>query len=441
MNDVKNNPSPNSQVSTSENEQLNKGVFFWNSKIAQSGHDLLKYIDDDPFPHEKTPSASINTRDIQVSTSNQINGASTDLDNITLTSEQVEHILKWSKEGGVKGTPIEKLNDELYFAEIEVVDQKKGGVEGGAIVKLLDGKKYMLKGLYEQNGKYLAKPNATNQITKWWTKQELSQINRQVIREFAALKLANVVCKDIAPETHLVKIEHKGENSENLIQYALLSEYMGQNDGEKFSDLEHYLKEKDEEGIQDQLEKIPLEKWKSEYEITVLLLNDSDANKLDNIGVITNKNNEARLCLFDLGHISPNKFGLHYTLEALPASFMAEVALRVLNAFGAGLNGIMHKTFTMDENIQSRLSVKDRADAVKHLLDNKIGEIETCISDIEKQLPENAKEVIKELKEEIDNRIDYLKNLREDVDDPEDYDRKVRKRMLMDKITYATPMF
>ena len=112
MNDVKNNPSPNSQVSTSENEQLNKGGFFWNSEIAQSGHDLLKYIDDDPFPHEKTPSTSINTRDIQVSTSNQINGASTDLDNITLTSEQVEHILKWSTEGGVKGTPIEKLNDE-----------------------------------------------------------------------------------------------------------------------------------------------------------------------------------------------------------------------------------------------------------------------------------------------------------------------------------------
>ena len=360
----------------------------------------------------------------------QINEASTDLDDITLTSEQVELILIWSKEGGVKGTPIEKLNDELYFAEIEVIDPKKGGVEGGAIVKLSDGKKYMLKGLYEQNGKYLAKPNAV-WGTKYWTSQELPQINRQVIREFTALKLANVIHKGIAPEVHLAKIEHEGENGENLIQYALLSEHMGQNDGEEFSDLEHYLKGKDEREMQNLLRKIPLDQWKSAYEITVLLLNDSDANKLDNIGVVTNKtNNEARLCLFDLGHASPDKFGLSYTLNALPVSAMLETTVITANMIGSIfnkklLNGIAHKTFTMDENIQSRLSVKDRADAVKHLLDNKIGEIETCISDIEKQLPENAKEVIKELQKEIDNRIKYLRSLK--ISDPAEYDRKVAK--------------
>ena len=84
---------------------------------------------------------------------------------------------------------IDKSNvtDENY-EKLKIVDIKRGGVEGGAIIELKEYKKYMLKGLYKEKGKYLYKPNAKNSIHALFTRKGIDGINKLVIEEYVALK-------------------------------------------------------------------------------------------------------------------------------------------------------------------------------------------------------------------------------------------------------------
>ena len=113
---------------------------------------------------------------------------------------------------------------EKNYEKLKIVDIKRGGVEGGAVIEWKDGKKYMLKGLYKEKGKYLYKPNAKNSIHAFFTREGIDGINKSVIEEYVALKLANVVHKGISPDVKLGRIEH--ENGKN--QYCLMTEMAGQ---------------------------------------------------------------------------------------------------------------------------------------------------------------------------------------------------------------------
>lgn len=122
--------------------------------------------------------------------------------------------------------------------EIKIVDIKRGGIEGGAIIEK-GGVKYILKGFHKRDGKYLYKPNARNKVHAFFTRDGLDGINNSTIEEYVSLKLANAIFPGISPETNLCKIK----NENNTYQYCLMTEIAGQKEGETFNTLEKFFKE------------------------------------------------------------------------------------------------------------------------------------------------------------------------------------------------------
>lgn len=79
--------------------------------------------------------------------------------NISITKDFREKYKEYLDDKNLK--KIERSNvSEKNCEKLKIVDIKRGGVEGGAVIELQDGKKYMLKGLHKEKGKYLYKPNA-----------------------------------------------------------------------------------------------------------------------------------------------------------------------------------------------------------------------------------------------------------------------------------------
>ena len=60
--------------------------------------------------------------------------------------------------------------------EIKIVDIKRGGVEGGAVIEWKDGKKYMLKGLYKKKASIYI-----NRMLKIISKCQILLMKREVI--------------------------------------------------------------------------------------------------------------------------------------------------------------------------------------------------------------------------------------------------------------------
>ena len=314
---------------------------------------------------------------------------------------------------------IEKSNvPEENYEKLKIIDIKDSGVEGGAVIEWKDGKKYMLKGLYKEKGKYLYKPNAKNRVKAFFTRKGIDGINKSVIEEYVALKLANVVYKGISPDVKLGKIEHKDDKGGDCkYQYCLMTEMAVQKKEEgEFSTLEKFFEEnpstnktKLNEGTENR--PIPSEElWQNAFAVSVCLLNDRDVNKADNIGVVYKNGEATNLSLFDLGHPTPDKYELDpKTLLPKSMNILERVALWVINLF-VKTKGWQ---FKIDENIRSQFGEsKDRADAIRNLFDKKdkiIGELEKIAKEFGESSIENA-QVIR-FKEKIKNRFRQLKEV------------------------------
>ena len=338
--------------------------------------------------------------------------------NISITKEFIE---KYETRIDEKNSrKIDKPNaSEGNKESLKIVDIKRGGVEGGAIIKWKDGKKYMLKGLYKEKGKYLYKSNAKNSIHAFFTRKGIDGINKSVIEEYVALKLANIVHKGISPDVKLGMIKH--ENGKN--QYCLMTEIAGQEEGETFNTLEKFFKENEntdskELSTLNQLNqnssdnnKLTKEIWQNAFAVFVCLLNDRDVNKTDNIGVVYKDEKATKLSLFDLGHPTPDKYELDpKTLLPESMNVLEKVALWIMNLF-VKTSGLPW-TFKMNDKIIEQLGEEDRADAIRNLLNKKdkiIGELNKIAGEFGESSIENA-QVIR-LKEKIKNRFRKLKEV------------------------------
>ena len=297
---------------------------------------------------------------------------------------------------------------EKNYEKLKIVDIKRGGVEGGAIIEWKDGKKYMLKGLYKEKGKYLYKPNAKNSIHAFFTREGIDGINKSVIEEYVALKLANVVYKGISPDVKLGKIEHKdNKGGDCKYQYCLMTEMAGQKkeEGETFSTLEKFFEENKNTEIAKEI-------WQNAFAVSVCLLNDRDVNKTDNIGVVYKDEKATKLSLFDLGHPTPDKYELDpKTLLPESMNVLEKVALWIMNLF-VKTSGLPW-TFKMNYKIIEQLGEEDRADAIRNLLDKKdkiIEELENIAKEFGEEFGESSIEnaqVIR-FKEKIKNRFRQL---------------------------------
>ena len=139
----------------------------------------------------------------------------------------------------IKQGEYQKTNSKNGGAdEIKIVDIKRGGIEGGAIIEK-GGVNYILKGFHKKDGKYLYKPNAKNKIHAFFTRDGLDGINNSTIEEYVSLKLANAIFPGISPKTNLCKIENK----DSTYQYFLMTEMAGQEEGENFQTLEKFFEE------------------------------------------------------------------------------------------------------------------------------------------------------------------------------------------------------
>lgn len=303
--------------------------------------------------------------------------------------------------------------------KLKIVDIKRGGVEGGAVIELKGGKKYMLKGLHKEKGKYLYKPNAENSIHAFFTREGIDGINKSVIEEYVALKLANVVHKEISPDVKLGKIGHKdNKGGDCKYQYCLMTEMAVQKKGEgEFSTLEKFFeknpstnKPKLNEGIENR--PIPSPKlWQNAFAVSVLLLNDRDVNKLDNIGIVSGGTEGSKLSLFDLGHPTPDKFQLDpKTLLPESPNILDKILLWVINLF-VKTSGLPW-TFKMDDKILEQLGgPEDRAETIKNLL-NRENDIYKKLDEIKSEFQDlTDRDRIDEFKSKIKKRFEHLKNV------------------------------
>lgn len=305
----------------------------------------------------------------------------------------------------------------------EIVDIKRGGVEGGAIIKLEDDKKYMLKGLYRVKGKYLYKPNAKNNIKAFFTRKGIDGINKSVIEEYVALKLANVVHKGISPDVKLGKIEHKDNKGGNCkYQYCLMTEMAGQKkeEGEEFHTLKEILdknknpnantkKVNELNQVKGNMPELSSDLWQNAFTISVLLLNDRDVNKTDNIGVVYKDEKATKLSLFDLGHPTPDKYELDpKTLLPKSMNILERVALWVINLF-VKTSGWQ---FKIDKNIGDQFgTVGNRAEAIENLL-KKEDDISKRLNEIKNEFQDDDdKKRVEEFKSKIKKRFEHLKNV------------------------------
>ena len=275
----------------------------------------------------------------------------------------------------------------------------------------------MLKGLYKEKGKYLYKPNAKNNIKAFFTRKGIDGINKSVIEEYVALKLANVVYKGISPDVKLGKIGHKdNKGGDCKYQYCLMTEMAGQKKEEgEFSTLEKFFEENpstNKTKLNEDTENRPIpskELQQNAFAVSVLLLNDRDVNKLDNIGIVSGGTEGSKLSLFDLGHPTPDKYGLDpKTLLPKSMNILERVALWVINLF-VKTSGWQ---FKIDENIRAQLGgPEDRAKTIESLLENKENVLNK-LDEIKSEFQDPAdQDRIEEFKSKIEKRFAQLENV------------------------------
>jgi hypothetical protein len=116
------------------------------------------------------------------------------------------------------------------------------------------------------------------------------------------------------------------------------------------------------------------------FAISVGLLNDQNINKENNIDVVS-KEDENRLCLFDLGHPTPDKFKLDKKTFLLKStSVLIDVLLWLVNVLSLRrIKKSSPATFVMIPKIKEKLGIEERAEALKMILDKKheiLGELD-----------------------------------------------------------------
>ncbi|MDR2628563.1 MAG: hypothetical protein LBC30_01020 [Puniceicoccales bacterium] len=222
------------------------------------------------------------------------------------------------------------------------------------------------------------------------------------MQEFTALKLAKIINPEIVPDIKLGRVEEEN----NRGRFFLMTELAGQKEGETFQTLDKYSTEREDHSAE-----ISKEMWKSAFAISVGLLNDQDVNKGDNIGVISDGSGNKRMCLFDLGHPTPDKFKLDPN-SFLPKSInlLADVALWAINIFVSANN--LPWTFTMVPDIEKQLSPEERKEALAMVLGKKgaiLQELDNIIQGLEDDSV--SQQAIRDLKVSIKNRMEYLEKL------------------------------
>ncbi|MDR1233162.1 MAG: hypothetical protein LBJ75_02805 [Puniceicoccales bacterium] len=210
--------------------------------------------------------------------------------------------------------------------------------------------KYIAKVMYGDDnikGEQYYAPNAKIELRAWYGRKTREEINTSVMQEFAALRLA----------------------------------------------------------------KISKDMWKSAFAISVDLLNDQDVNKGDNIGIVSDGSGNKRMCLFDLGHPTPDKFELDpNTFLPKSTNLLADVLLWVINIFVSANN--LPWTFTMVPDVEKQLSPEERKEALSMVLGKKdaiLQELDSMIQELEDDPV--SQQAIRDLKVSTENRMEYLQEL------------------------------
>jgi hypothetical protein len=297
---------------------------------------------------------------------------------------------------------------------------KKGGIEGGAVISLQNRMgavspnssagqaetKYIAKVMYGDDnikGEQYYAPNAKSELRAWYGRKTREEINTSVMQEFAALRLAKIINPEIVPDAKLGRVEEE----DNRGRFFLMTELAGQKEGETFQTLDLHLNA----AGQDHDAKISKDMWKSAFAISVGLLNDQDVNKGDNIGVVSDGSGNKRMCLFDLGHPTPDKFELDpNTFLPKSTNLLADVLLWVINIFVSANN--LPWTFTMVPDVEKQLSPKERKEALSMVLGKKdaiLQELDSMIQELEDDPV--SQQAIRDLKVSTENRMEYLQEL------------------------------
>ncbi|MDR3274328.1 MAG: hypothetical protein LBS87_03305 [Puniceicoccales bacterium] len=302
--------------------------------------------------------------------------------------------------------------DESGKPSLGVTDKEKPGAESEMATTLNSRQtemteepevRYMAKVMFEdkdKRGEYYYRPQAKSAIRAWYSRENLKSVNTNVMQEFMALRLARIINPDIVPDAKLGQVTE--ENSQTRL--FLMTELAGQRKDEtfkNFSDVMH-----------SETVTMSKEMWKASFAISVGLLNDQDVNKEDNIGVIS-KGEENKLCLFDLGHPTPDKFELDKnTLLPKSTTILADVLLWVINLFVSARN--LPATFTMIPEIKGQLTVEERAEALQMVLQKK-GEILSELDKMANEFSDNLEmqKAIQNMKAQIERRMIYLDNILE----------------------------
>jgi hypothetical protein len=338
---------------------------------------------------------------------------------ITITKEVESEILRQAP-SCTNGRTVEITTKNGQ--KISIVGAKKGGVEGGAIISLQNRTrsvhssssadqnstketKYIAKGMYGDDNikeeRYYV-PNAKSELRAWYGRRTREEINTSVMQEYAALRLAKVINPEIAPDAKLGRVEEEDGKG----RFFLMTELAGQKEGETFQTLDQYPTESENHGT-----KISKEMWRSAFAISVGLLNDQDVNKGDNIGVVSDGTGYARICLFDLGHPTPDKFELDpNTFLPRSTNLLADILLWVINTFVSANN--LPWTFTMVPDIEKQLSPEERKESLAMVLEKKDAILQE-LNNMTQELKDDptSQQAIQDLKVRIENRMEYLEKL------------------------------
>jgi hypothetical protein len=266
--------------------------------------------------------------------------------------------------------------------------------------------KYIAKVMYGDDnirGKQYYVPNAKSELRSWYGRRTREEINTSVIQEFAALRIGKIINPEIVPGAKLGRVEEKDGKG----RFFLMTELAGQKAKETFQTLDQYHNA----AGQDHGGKISKEMWRSAFTISVGLLNDQDVNKGDNIGVISDDSENKRMCLFDLGHPTPDKFELDpNTFLPRSVNLLADILLWVINIFVSANN--LPWTFTMAPDIEKQLTPEERKEALATVLERKDAILRE-LDNIARELKDDpvSQRAIQDLKVSTENRMEYLQKL------------------------------
>ncbi|MDR2667550.1 MAG: hypothetical protein LBB38_00695 [Puniceicoccales bacterium] len=171
------------------------------------------------------------------------------------------------------------------------------------------------------------KGNPKNVLHKLWTVRNQKEINRDVLREFAALQIAARINKGIAVESHLGFI--------GGCRWCLITAMCAS--GIENAEYETLARCPEEKLIATKKETLA-----QAYAISVGLFGDRDANGGANVAVLSVKGQPAQLQYFDFGHMEPNKYPLD------PKTLLPDVGPTAFTKFHLGC------LTSVDEDMRAR---------------------------------------------------------------------------------------